>query len=271
MAGAILGVVAAVPLFVLLGIVRLLVVALPAALVASPMFLIDAFYQLLLATVLVVIAAMWRHGTTATAWHRALCAGALGAALIMLLGPTYNRALDAAFSLTAPSYDPQGAIGFLPPFQVGLYAALFAAVFAIRDWKRFIAGFAVLVASQIAALVLLQVVARHAGLAPRVSDVRGWALAVPAASCRALTSMNARVAEASGIAALAILATVVVSASVLRAPSGATLWSGNCRTPPRPVHGHGTVRTALTHRCIPPTAHRRAGHCSRACRVRGGI
>ncbi|MBA2259386.1 MAG: archaeosortase/exosortase family protein, partial [Acidobacteria bacterium] len=39
----------AVPLFVGLGIARLLVVALPAALVGSPIFLIHAFYQLLLA------------------------------------------------------------------------------------------------------------------------------------------------------------------------------------------------------------------------------
>ncbi len=48
-----LGLVAAAPLFVGLGIARLLVVALPAALVASPLYLIHAFYQLLLAAVVV--------------------------------------------------------------------------------------------------------------------------------------------------------------------------------------------------------------------------
>src|SRR6202011_281755 len=54
--------VAAPPLFVGLGIARLLVVALPASLVGSPIFLIHAFYQLLLAGVVVFLAAFWRHG-----------------------------------------------------------------------------------------------------------------------------------------------------------------------------------------------------------------
>ena len=58
----ILGVVAAAPLFIALGIVRLLVVALPAAVVASPLFLVHAFYQLLLGAVVVLLAALWRHG-----------------------------------------------------------------------------------------------------------------------------------------------------------------------------------------------------------------
>ncbi|MDP2052740.1 MAG: archaeosortase/exosortase family protein, partial [Acidobacteriota bacterium] len=48
------GVLAAAPLFTALGIARLLVVALPAAVVASPTFLVHAFYQLLLGAVVVV-------------------------------------------------------------------------------------------------------------------------------------------------------------------------------------------------------------------------
>jgi len=183
-----LALLATVPLFVLLGIARLLVVALPAALVGSPMFLVHAFYQLLLAGVLVVLAAIWRHGTGAAAWRRALCAGALGAALITVLGPLYTRSLSAAFAAAAPLHDPQGAIAFLPSFQAGLYVALFAAVFAARDWKRFLLGFTALGVSQVAALKLLDVVARSADLAPRVSDVRGWALAIPLLLVAALTT-----------------------------------------------------------------------------------
>src|SRR4029453_14526120 len=61
----ILGVVATLPLFIALGIVRLLVVALPDAVVASPLFLVHAFYQLLLGAVVVFLAALWRHARKA--------------------------------------------------------------------------------------------------------------------------------------------------------------------------------------------------------------
>jgi exosortase/archaeosortase family protein len=61
----ILGVLATAPLFIALGIVRLLVVALPDAVTASPLFLVHAFYQLLLGAVAVFLAARWRHGRAA--------------------------------------------------------------------------------------------------------------------------------------------------------------------------------------------------------------
>ena len=63
----ILGVLATLPLFIALGIVRLLVVALPDV-VASPLFFVHAFYQLLLGAVVVFLAALWRHGGRAA--HR---------------------------------------------------------------------------------------------------------------------------------------------------------------------------------------------------------
>src|ERR1035437_6749674 len=57
-----LGALATLPLFIALGIVRLLVVALPDAVMASPLFFVHAFYQLLLGAVVVFLAALWRHG-----------------------------------------------------------------------------------------------------------------------------------------------------------------------------------------------------------------
>ena len=51
------GVLATLPLFTALGIARLLVVALPDAVMASPTFLVHAFYQLLLGAVVVGLAA----------------------------------------------------------------------------------------------------------------------------------------------------------------------------------------------------------------------
>jgi hypothetical protein len=59
--GLVPGVLATLPLFTALGVLRLLVVALPDPR-ASPLFFVHAFYQLLLAAVVVAAAALWRHG-----------------------------------------------------------------------------------------------------------------------------------------------------------------------------------------------------------------
>ena len=174
-----LALLAALPLFIALGIARLLVVALPAALIGSPLFLIHAFYQLLLAAVVVCVAACWRHGSGATAWHRALAGGVLGAALAYGLAPLYTHVLTWAFGVRVPLEDPQGAIALLPGFQVGLYAALSVAAFIVFKWRSFVTGLAMLGLSQIAVFAALYVVVRYAGLTPHVRDVRAWAVAAP--------------------------------------------------------------------------------------------
>jgi exosortase/archaeosortase family protein len=170
---------AAVPLFIGLGLARLLVVALPAALIGSPLFLVHAFYQLVLAAVLVFLAARWRHGTGVTAWRRGLLGGGLGGVCVLLLGPPCAAALRWAFTETAPLIDPQGALAFLPAFQFGLYVALSIAAFVTLGWRPFAAGLAVLGLSQIAGFALLQIAAAQAAFLPHVRDVRAWALAGP--------------------------------------------------------------------------------------------
>src|SRR4029077_15340462 len=95
------GLLAAAPVFVGLGVARLLVVALPPVLVASPLFLVHAFYQLLLALVVLFLAAMWRHGAVAAAWRRALLGGAIGAGFIYVFGAPYARVLTSAFAAGA--------------------------------------------------------------------------------------------------------------------------------------------------------------------------
>jgi exosortase/archaeosortase family protein len=170
---------AAAPLFVALGIARLLIVALPAALVGSPLFLIHAFYQLLLAAVIVVVAALWRHGSSTTAWRRALVGGVAGAVFVyLLIGPS-SHVLGSVFAASAPLSDPQGAIALLPSFQIGLYLALCVAAFATFTWRPFAVGLAILVALQMAAFATLHFFALHGGLTPHVRDVRGWTLAAP--------------------------------------------------------------------------------------------
>jgi exosortase/archaeosortase family protein len=168
----------AFPLFVGLGVARLLVVALPPALVSSPIFLIHAFYQLLLGATLVWIAAFWRHGVSVASSRRAAASATLGALSVYLLTPWYTHALT---SVTASGGfdDPQGALAFLPPFQVGLYFALFAAATELGHWRSFLGGLALLAASQLALFPTLRTVAEHIGVTPYVRDVRALALAAP--------------------------------------------------------------------------------------------
>lgn len=169
------GALAAVPLFVALGIARLLVVVVPGA-VGSPLFFVHAFYQLLLAAIVVVAAAWWRHGGRSAIPHASagLIAGVL---FVYLLGPVYTEAI--AIKGAAPLDDPQGAIAFLPAFQVALYLALWVAASTAVGWKRFAAGFAVLCVTQAAGLFVLHALATYSGITAHVRDIRGWAIAAP--------------------------------------------------------------------------------------------
>ena len=167
------GLLASLPLFVALGILRLLLVALPGA-VGSPLFFVHAFYQLLFGAVVVVIAAVWRH-PRALAPRYALAGIAAGIAFVSVLGPLYTQLVIGRAALLN---DPQGAIAFLPAFQAGLYLALSIAAFASIDWKPLVVGFVVLALTQATGLSLLHAIA-EAGITAHVRDIRGWAIAGP--------------------------------------------------------------------------------------------
>jgi exosortase/archaeosortase family protein len=169
---------AAVPLFVGLAIARLLVMALPSALIGSPLFLIHAFYQLLLAAVLVYGAATWqrRH----IAGRIAVIACVVGALSMYLLGPIYAAILRAA-AVDVPFNDAQGAMASLPSFQFGLYVALSVATMAVIAWRRFATGIAVLVLAQIAAFGVFHALLHFSDFTPHIRDVRAWAVAAPLA------------------------------------------------------------------------------------------
>ena len=170
-----LGVVAAAPLFVALGIVRLLVVALPGAVVASPLVLVHAFYQLLLGAVVVFLAALWRHGRNAAPRH-ALAGAVVGLAFVLLLGRFYTAVVT--YPGGTPLDDPQGAIALLPGFQIGLYLAVWVAAFVAVGWRPFLVGLAVLALTQTTGLLALHALA-SSGLTAHVRDIRGWAVAGP--------------------------------------------------------------------------------------------
>lgn len=168
------GLLATLPLFMALGVARLLLVALPPT-VSSPLFWVHAFYQVLLGAILVCTAAYWRYrGTAGRHAIGGLLAGVLAGALA---APLLVRVIAAAGG--GPIDDPQGAIALLPAFQVALFVALWVAASTDRRWTRLAGGVAALGACVTASVLGLRVLATHAGLVPHVRDIRAWAIVAP--------------------------------------------------------------------------------------------
>lgn len=181
-----IGLAAAAPIFVALGVVRLLVVAVPSS-VATQSFFIHAFYQLLAGVSIIAGAAFWRHrNRTAFAW--AVSGIGVGALFIAAAGPVYERLVTSVVAL--PIADPQGAIAFLPVFQTALYFGLWTAAYIHAGWKRLLVGLAALVASQVLGLAALNAVLNHTSMTMAVRDVRGWALAAPVLVFAAMVSLG---------------------------------------------------------------------------------
>jgi len=169
----VLSVLAMPPLFIGLGILRLLVVALPDA---SPLFFVHAFYQLVLGAVVVALAAYWRYSGRPALGH-ALAGCLAGVLFVSLVGPIYTGVVT--YPTGVPLDDPHGAMAFLPAFQASLYLALWVAAFITVDWRRLLAGLAALALTQTAGFVAMHVLTTHTGLTAHVRDVRGWAVAGP--------------------------------------------------------------------------------------------
>ncbi len=178
----------ALPLFLLLGSARLLVLALPAAALGSHATAIHAFYQVLAAGA-VVSGAAWLSASASTAAGRAriavraLAVGAasglaIGALTRVLVWPVLEGVGSSAH-LGHAYNDPQGALGLMPAFCFGFLAALQV---ALRRplWSRSTglaaAGLAVSLAfAQIAAGEL----ASHISIEPPIVAVRALALGLP--------------------------------------------------------------------------------------------
>jgi exosortase/archaeosortase family protein len=182
---------AAVPLFALLAIARLLVLALPPALAASPLFLVHGFHQLVLALAGVVLLALGQEPPGPGRWGRTArrAGAALGAAAILaaVLGHALTTAVLGAAGavaslapqtlteLAAPG-DAQGALALLPAYQAALLLAI--GMTAFPGWRRFLTAFGLLLASQVVLLAVLGELAAH-GLVAHALLLRAWAVAAP--------------------------------------------------------------------------------------------
>lgn len=178
---------AAPPLFFVLGTARLLTLALPAQLVPSPSIAIHAFNQLVFAALLVVAAAVW--SARGAAAPRALVSLLVGLVAGVAVGVPWTWALDAMASAAAAVaghdghryVDPQGAIRLLPAFQLALFAALASAA---RErigagWRRLAAAGSLLAALQLPFVVAVGELRTHAQIEPHVRDLRAWAVVAP--------------------------------------------------------------------------------------------
>ena len=165
------------PVFAVLATLRLLVVAVPAGLVEAPMVVVHAFYQWLVAGALIAVAAAWAYGAQSAAWRRAALATAVGVLCFVLVTPVYGAAIAATGALAAG--DPQGALGQLPAFQVGLFAALCIAALVTMRWRAVALGFAALSVLQLAGFTALHLLTAQMTFAPDVRAIRAWALGAP--------------------------------------------------------------------------------------------
>jgi exosortase/archaeosortase family protein len=190
--------IAAIPLFVGLGVVRLLVLALPPALSAQPLFLAHGFYQLLVFVVLVAAAASWRRMRNAEPSPRAdvlravVRAVFLACLVALVAGPFYVGALLRAASalralaphtvctLAAPG-DVQGALAILPTYQLALLVGLIAASGCCAGSRRQAAALGLLFAAQLALLAVFGEISARAGLGAPALVVRIAAVCVPLA------------------------------------------------------------------------------------------
>jgi len=177
-----LGLAATVPLFLALGVARLLILALPESLVPSPIFLVHAFFQLAVGVLAVALAAWWRHRRLALAARHAGLGLATGLAFAAVLGTAYTGlvyGLATALGTPPPGADPQDALAMLPAYQTALFLALYVAVLGARAWRWLLAGLAALELAQVLVLATLGALAARYDFTLAVRDVRGLAVAMP--------------------------------------------------------------------------------------------
>jgi S-adenosylmethionine decarboxylase len=182
----------ALPVFLALGIVRLLVLALPAEVASTPEMLSHGFYQIVAGAVLVIGAAHLavRRGGPVQASTRtlgalaiAIAAGVAGARVwepFLLVAATLLQSIVPATLTTLDAGgDRQGALALMPAFQVGLVTGLWFAFSGGRRARGLWTALAVLAVLQLMFLAATGSVSAWLSIEPHALVVRGWALLAP--------------------------------------------------------------------------------------------
>ena len=121
---------------------------------------------LLLGSVLVVV-----YFATAPFFYESLIFGNAAAGLQSLAGHAGHTFVD-----------DQGAWLLVPAFQLGLFAALWAALAGRSGWRRALLGLGALALAQALLAVPVGELAHHYGFNPHAGLIRGWALGCPGRS-----------------------------------------------------------------------------------------
>jgi exosortase/archaeosortase family protein len=174
-----MAVLAALPLFILLGSARLLVLALPTAAVGSHLVAIHAFYQVVAAAGVVYF--LGPKGDRARAAVIALVAGTLAGVAFGWVTSSWVEGMLAPLGSRVLKFDPQGALSILPGYQIGLWVALVMVLASEDRWRRLLQGVSVLALFQVALIGILRWVAIEGGLYLPVIAIRMVALLVPLA------------------------------------------------------------------------------------------
>ena len=183
---------AAPAIFFLLGVARLLVLALPTTLVASHTVAIHAFSQVLVAGLLVAGLAMLSARSVGGPHPARRAMGAIGAGIVatLVVGPLWSDLLYRTVAVGQVLVqhgghrvvdDPQGAIAILPALQLGLCAACWAAIGWRGPWRRLVLGIVGLAGLQLTVVLVLGELSHHLGFAPHVSLIRAWGVVAPLA------------------------------------------------------------------------------------------
>jgi exosortase/archaeosortase family protein len=172
------------PVFFALGVARVLVLAMPASIVESPVAVAHGFYQLMAGALVIVAAAhlavSQRGGAAASRRTVAALAFAIGSAIAF--GHVWTQGLlqvASAAPASIATIDPQGAWALAPVFQLGLVAGLWG---ALTGWKRpgaLAVSLVVLALGQILAQWAFVSYVGSTGSAPHTLVVRAWSLALP--------------------------------------------------------------------------------------------
>ena len=193
----------ALPLaFQVLAVARLMVLALPRLFIGSQGIAVHAFYQLLLAGLLVVWVAWWQSKSGILGAAQAIAAGALagvalGALDLRLLRPALQRLVET-LHLGHGYVDSQGALVLLPAFQVGLLVALWNARRPLPRLRELGLATPVVIVGGASTLWLLGELSLHAAIELPVVVLRSWSLALPILVAIAMGWMRAPQREPLG-------------------------------------------------------------------------
>ncbi len=179
-------------LFAGLAIARLLLLALPPVVAASPLVLVHGFHQLVLGVLLVTFFA-WRASVTRSSEpgpvaRRTLAALGAGLLFAILLGEGLTGVVSGFARAVAPAAvqsfadirgldDIQGALASLVPFQASLLVALAVAMAPPR--RQVIGSCASLFVAQIVFVMIVGELALRSGEIPHALLLRAWAVGLP--------------------------------------------------------------------------------------------